>query len=693
MSRPLLQLSLLPHLEYIAIDARSRVVETSSNVQTIVGMAAESAIDQDIFELLPELFGLEVLMDQIRDGGESYFELKAITRLIEANSSLDYWDLYIIQDNYPHNPQGLVLLLENVTDRMSLEQTLVQASNELALNVAKLSASEAQIEQILRSMPDSLFVTNLSGEILRVNQVALDLLDYEESEMIGLSFSELMTDKNSELVDNQRFLFEEAGEIIRQFELTLEGKHEKLSIVSFTCSVFSGNEDQGEDSSSFAEEVQPKLIYIGRDITKSYLAQRRLMAHNTVTQVLSQAQGFVDALPKLLQGLGEGLDWDICEFWQPLSNASSVQPNVSNELRCVDIWINPALANEDWINISFRYSCNWIRESWVKQTSIWLSDLEEIPSGRGANAAELGIKTGVFCPLTFGEEGLGIISLFSKQSLAEDKELLQMMNTASNQIGQFFQRKLAEEALKLEQRKTERLLLNILPASIANQLKDTPTTIAEHYETVTILFADIVGFTKLSTQISATELVKLLNYIFSAFDQLTERYELEKIKTIGDAYMVAGGLPITRLDHAEAIAEMALDMQQVITELNRQAGSSLDIRIGIHSGPVVAGVIGLKKFVYDLWGDTVNTASRMESYSLPGKIQVSQQTYELVKRHFILTQRGSMEVKGKGYMTTYFLLGRRPRKQQTQANPKRLPPILQGNMEIADLIRQKLGQQ
>ncbi len=692
MSRPLLKLSVLPHLEYVAIDGRSRVVDTSSNVQDVLGIEGDLAIDHDIFELLPELFGLEAVMDLIRDGVESYFELKAIARYGETEAPLSYWDLYIIYDERPDNPQGLVLLLENVSDRMGLEQRLVQGSNELELTVDKLLVSEAQIEQILRSMPDSLFVTDLSGTILRANQVAIDLLNYEESQLIGTSLTDLIGDKDFDVVDNQAFLFETTGEILRQCDVILIGKNSKKSIVSFTCSVFDSSDI---NKNSLNLEEQTKLIYIGRDITKSHLAQRRLMAHNTVTQVLSQSRGFVDALPKLLQGLAEGLGWEICEFWQPISantsTETSVESDQSDTLRCIDIWISPSLNSEEWTDVSFRYPCQWIQKTWKKQEYIWLSDLNEISNKRQSEANKLGLNTGAFCPLTIGDNQLGILSLFSTDLLDKDIDLLQMMETVSNQIGQFFQRKLAEEALKIEQLKTERLLLNILPVSIANQLKDTPTTIAEHYDAVTILFADIVGFTKLSSEISATELVKLLNYIFSAFDQLTERYELEKIKTIGDAYMAAGGLPITRLDHAEAIADMALDMQQVITELNRQANSRLDIRIGIHSGPVVAGVIGLKKFVYDLWGDTVNTASRMESHGLAGKIQVSQQTYRLVKSRFILTPRGKMEIKGKGNMTTYLLVGRRQPRQPSEA--KALPPILQGNQEIADLIRHKLQQQ
>jgi PAS domain S-box-containing protein len=219
--------------------------------------------------------------------------------------------------------------------------------------------------------------------------------------------------------------------------------------------------------------------------------------------------------------------------------------------------------------------------------------------------------------------------------------------------------KQANEILKIEQEKADRLLLNVLPKAIAERLKQQAGAIADSFEEVTVLFADIVGFTQLSAQISPTELVSLLNQVFSKFDQLAERHELEKIKTIGDAYMVVGGLPVQRHDHAEAIAEMALDMQQAVMEFSQETGQFLNIRIGINSGPVVAGVIGLKKFIYDLWGDTVNTASRMESQGLPGAIQVSEATYLRLQQKYNFQDRGVINVKGKGNMMTYLLMGRR----------------------------------
>ncbi|NEP60665.1 MAG: PAS domain-containing protein [Symploca sp. SIO2G7] len=226
-------------------------------------------------------------------------------------------------------------------------------------------------------------------------------------------------------------------------------------------------------------------------------------------------------------------------------------------------------------------------------------------------------------------------------------------------IDDITQRRQAEEALRIEQEKSEQLLLNILPEPIANRLKQDTSAIAEQFDETTIMFADIVGFTPLSAKMPPTELVKLLNQVFSLFDQLAEQHGLEKIKTIGDAYMVVGGLPVAMPNHAEAIANMALDMQRAIDQFQADIGESFQIRIGINTGSVVAGVIGIKKFIYDLWGDAVNVASRMESSGVPGKIQVTTQTYKCLQDKYVLEKRGEIQVKGKGEMTTYWLIDRR----------------------------------
>jgi len=215
-----------------------------------------------------------------------------------------------------------------------------------------------------------------------------------------------------------------------------------------------------------------------------------------------------------------------------------------------------------------------------------------------------------------------------------------------------------KELLNIEQMKTEKLMLNILPKPIAERLKKGEKNISGSYPEVTILFSDLVGFTKMSSTKSPADLVKLLNDLFTRFDKRAEELGLEKIKTIGDAYMAVGGLPIPRSDHAIIAADMALGMYQDLTEFNQANGGDLQMRIGLNSGPVVAGVIGFTKFSYDLWGNTVNTASRMESTSAIGRVQITPATAEALTGHFILEERELIECKGLGPILTSFLVSR-----------------------------------
>ena len=213
--------------------------------------------------------------------------------------------------------------------------------------------------------------------------------------------------------------------------------------------------------------------------------------------------------------------------------------------------------------------------------------------------------------------------------------------------------------IQAEREKAEQLLLNVLPASIAERLKKGEQTIADSFASATVLFADLVDFTPISAEIPPKELVQMLNQVFSVFDELAETYGLEKIKTIGDAYMVVGGIPDGHDDHVSAVAKMALAMQDYIQNSPLAGQERLKMRIGIGTGPVVAGVVGQRKFIYDLWGDTVNVASRMESQGVPDMIQVTEATYRLLKERFCFRKRGLIPIKGKGEMKTYFLLGQR----------------------------------
>jgi class 3 adenylate cyclase len=211
----------------------------------------------------------------------------------------------------------------------------------------------------------------------------------------------------------------------------------------------------------------------------------------------------------------------------------------------------------------------------------------------------------------------------------------------------------AEGAIEAERARSESLLRNMLPESIAQQLKDAPGAIAKGHDEVTVLFADIVGFTPLSQTMTPHELVRLLNEIFSTFDAMAQRHGLEKIKTIGDAYMVVGGAPHARADHASAIAAMALEMRAAMARFH----TGINLRIGMHTGPAVAGVIGTAKYSYDLWGDTVNTAARMESHGEPGRIQLTAECRRALGERFAVEDRGTVPIKGKGPMQTFWLVG------------------------------------
>ncbi len=241
------------------------------------------------------------------------------------------------------------------------------------------------------------------------------------------------------------------------------------------------------------------------------------------------------------------------------------------------------------------------------------------------------------------------------------------------------QRRAALAALRVEQAKAENLLLNILPRSIADKLKVQTQRIADQFESASILFADVVDFTPWSERLPPAEVVGYLDHLFSHFDKLAERYGVEKIKTIGDCYMVAAGVPTPRPDHARALALMALDMLDAMRTADQVAHLGLELRVGINSGPVVAGVIGRKRFLYDLWGDAVNTASRMESHGTPGKIQITRATYDLLADEFEFEPRGTIAVKGKGEVEVWHLLCPRDDRGQSVARGSRAAQRVTGS--------------
>ena len=213
--------------------------------------------------------------------------------------------------------------------------------------------------------------------------------------------------------------------------------------------------------------------------------------------------------------------------------------------------------------------------------------------------------------------------------------------------------------IQMEREKSERLLLNVLPEPIAERLKKNQEIIADSFSDVSVMFIDIVDFTPLVSRMQPEDMVTMLNHVFSAFDALVDRYGLEKVKTSGDSYLVVGNLSIPNSNHVEAMANLALGVIAMTSQFSRNDGAPFQFRIGIHTGPVMAGVIGIKKFIYDLWGDTVNTASRMESQGLPSAIQVTQDVYDRLKDRYTFQPRGEIQVKGKGNMKTYLLVGKK----------------------------------
>lgn len=782
-------------IEYLILDSALTIRKTSPGVDRFSDSPGPIQVNDEVGLAFPELIGVEDLLQEVLEGRQMSFDLKSLSRFTEAGTPV-YFDMYVVQEEQIQG-QHLIVFLEDVTDRMSLEQRLVQATNETNLLLSALFESKRYIEQILSSMADALIVTTETGLIKKVNQSTLDLFEYSEAELLGKEISQIVGD-HQDLVKNfflSQMERDEPG--LSPVEIVCHTKTRKKVYVGFSCAVIDVS----------AADI-PDLVYIGRDITDRKRKQQRNLAQSATIRILSESANLVEATPKLLPALCESLEWDVGEIWQvqmrdeggdyppsKLSRESEYQPDC---LTCLQLWHS---ASWEWFALQQSRKTQLTEGEglpghvWAIHQAVWTEDLPGFAmEWPGTDyLVQAGLKSGFAFPI-FGDasetqprvdqssELLGVIGFYSRDIQTIDEDLMGTCSAIASQIGQFIKRKQAEialqeseeryrdlfenasdliqsvsiegrflyvnlawketlgysqsdlekmtvfeilhpqsklqyqdrfdrifagetidevtaefmtkdgqkislqgsmnckylegkpvairgmfrniterikveKALQKQQKKTENLLLNILPEPIVDRLKLEPNSIAETYANVTVLFADLVGFTQIASELSALEVVELLNLIFSAFDRLTELHQLEKIKTIGDAYMVVAGLPTEREDHAKAIANMALDMQTALSQFNQQTQQSFSIRIGIHSGPVVAGVIGIKKFIYDLWGDTVNIASRMESHSLPGRIQVSETTYYLLQEHYELEKRGTIAVKGKGEMNTYFLIG------------------------------------
>jgi adenylate cyclase len=638
--------------EYLTLNQQGLIVTTSPGAARFGDPPEQVVVGEDITGGFPELLGLEDVLTAICAGDLPDFSLTAIAR-ISADQVALYFDIYLFADpeaSYPVNQ--LICLLEDVTERRALEQSLVQNSNETNLLVNQLRISKNYIDQIIASMADVLIVTNPLGQIKTVNQAAIDLFGYSEAELINQSI----------------FLLVKDAQITMGKPSKCQTKNNKMLVISFSCSTL-----------ETMPEVEPNLIYVGRNITELQRQQQRQELQYAIAEILTTTNALNQAIPKVLTAICSNLEWDFGALWMPETTI-----NEQVEIKLAYTWAKENSVYQDnqtqSSEIGLSYSQRIVEEVWASGCPDWVIDIENDPRFFFKSFVDQSHLRSAFSIPIIGsavdddliretyelevddefiyskQVTLGVMIFFSYKIHPLDVDQLKIMGAIGYQIGQYINRKQAEAALHNQQEKTNKLLLNILPESIAARLKEDETTIAETFDDVTVLFADLVGFTQLSAEISATELVELLNRVFSEFDRLTEFYKLEKIKTIGDCYMVVGGLPQRREDHALAIADIALDMLEVINRFNaRHPRRPLSLRIGINTGTVIAGVIGLRKFIYDLWGDTVNTASRMEAHGLPNKIQVTEATYAHLYEHYHLSQRGTVAIKGKGEMVTYFL--------------------------------------
>jgi len=776
--------------EYVIFDSSFGILEQSAQVQQYTETGETPETGQDIRDYFPEIYGVEPLLSEILAGSRSRLDLHSITRLIPdalPPAQNRYIDLQIIQ--VPDKAEYFLLLIEDVTDRMALEQTLVQNTNETSLLLESLEASQKSLDTILESMGDALLILNDTGVIKTINRAAQKLFGYTTKELQGQTITHLIADPRFSVPEIHTYLLNQSN-YVKDVEVTCLTKAQKLRSIAFSCSVIATEASGG-----------PEFLYIGRDITARQQSEQRFITQYMTARVLSLATSVEKAMPPIFKSIGENLNWAIGELWMletanndliPInSNSPPPQPQIQQVVHWVRSQesLRSSKAVQKFLQFSHKLKLHsgesWVGLTWQRSQPDWAADLDELPvCERRELARQAGFHSALSIPIET-EKGLcGVLVLWSTERKPVEDETRRTLTIIGTQIGQFIQRKQAEAALqeseeryrdlfenasdlilsvdtqghflyvnhawqatmgysslelegktvfdlvipsekiefaknfrqlllgntvdrwttafytkdkrkivlegsincrlvngkpvaarailrditqrlateaalRAQREQTERLLLNILPARIATRLKSDPQSIAEKFDQVTVLFADIVGFTELAGRLAPIDLVNLLNSVFSDFDRLTEIYRLEKIKTIGDAYMVVGGLPTRSDDHADAIANFALEIQSALQQFNQKHQQNLSMRIGIHSGPVVAGVIGLKKFIYDLWGDTVNVASRMESHGVPQQVQVTDATYQFIKDRFEFEYRGRIPIKGKGLMDTYWLTGKK----------------------------------
>ncbi|HAN73287.1 MAG TPA: PAS domain-containing protein [Planktothrix sp. UBA8407] len=523
--------------------------------------------------------------------------------------------------------------VDYITKPFQLEEVLIRVQTQLKLQALQktlktqnqaLEKSEAEIKALFKAMKESILVFDSDGHYLKVVTPNTKLLYHPEQERIGKTIHDILPQKQADiLLGGIKTALATQETIEVEYSLIIENKKTDLSV---NISPISSN----------------SVLSVMRDISDR---KRREEALKLIVEGTASKTG-AEFFRSCVRGLAEilGVRYTIV--------TECIDPQ-KNRVRTLAFWVD-----QDFID-NIEYDLEGLPCDLVVTQGEYYCYTDDVISHFPESQILADLKAHSYAGIPLIDSMgnvIGNIAILDTNPMVNDETRELVLRIFAARAGAELERKNTDKALQESQERSEKLLLNILPKSIAERLKHDTSAIAEKFDEVTILFADIVGFTPLSTRIQPDELVNRLNQVFSVFDQLTEKHGLEKIKTIGDAYMVVGGLPIPKENHAESVAQIALDMQLAIANFQTQYNEPLQIRIGINTGSVIAGVIGVKKFIYDLWGDAVNVASRMESSGLPGKIQVTEATYQRLKNSYVFEKRGQIEVKGRGEMTTYWLI-------------------------------------
>ncbi|WP_071517143.1 adenylate/guanylate cyclase domain-containing protein [Geitlerinema sp. PCC 9228] len=645
--------------------------------EVLVSYNGQQALSQ-LETKTPDLILMDVMMPDM-DGYELCQHIKADSRwqqipvifLSAADGVEDKVKAFAVGGaDYIAKPFQMAELLARIDNQMGLrrlQKQLVQKNEALQKEIGErelleqnLQVSEEKLRGFFGAINDIVLILNAQTSDIEVAPTRPAIYSDADSDFIGVTI--------------EQFFLENADSWWKWVHQALQTQQ----TVNFDYNLYCGDREVW-----FAANISPlpnhTVIWVARDITERKQAEAKIQQ---TSQALAEFSNHLKQLHRLNTTNHQDFEDVFHDFLQTGLEIFDASTGIISQIdgNLYTIYAVVSELHSFFPQQKFSLSDTYCQQVVDRQKTVSYADaneLETIPSHTVDGHWD--IKSYIGTPIWVNGKLYGTLNFSStknreKEFSDRERETIELMAESLGKLIATYQaetkRQKAEAALRMAQQKSDALLLNILPRSIANRLKEeriapnqTHPALAQQYESATILFADIVGFTSLSEKLTPITLVNLLNEIFSTFDRTIEQYGLEKIKTIGDAYMIAGGLPTPMPNHAEAIADMALSMQEFIHYFQNQVPSQypekLQLRIGINTGSVVAGVIGIKKFIYDLWGDTVNVASRMESSGLPGKIQVTEATYNLLKDRYHLEKRGCIPVKGKGNMTTYWLQEKR----------------------------------